>query len=69
MNGTTISIGSEIVFEHLDTSEYLSGSFNCPDQPYDSFKIKIKSNIRSMNLFKILPANSFDIEGDEVIFG
>ncbi|EAR82683.2 MIR domain protein (macronuclear) [Tetrahymena thermophila SB210] len=69
MNGTVVHFGSEVILQHLDSGEYLYGTQKCPDVPSDSFKLKIKSQLKSMNLFKIIPTNFYDIEGDEVSLG
>lgn len=68
MNGVSVNFGSEIILQHLETSDYLTGTHDCPDNPSDSFKLKIKDLLKSMNLFKIISTNSYDIEGDEITF-
>lgn len=69
MKGSRVVIGSEIMLQHVDSSEYLSGTHSCPDSPTDAFKIKIMPSLSSMNLFKIIAANSFDLDGDSIMFG
>lgn len=69
MEGSRVVIGSEIVLQHVDSSEFLSGTHSCPDSPIDAFKIKIMPSLSSMNLFKIIAANSFDLDGDSIMFG
>ncbi|KAL4426931.1 hypothetical protein ABPG74_012931 [Tetrahymena malaccensis] len=69
MNATVVHFGSEVILQHLDSGEYLYGTQKCPDVPSDSFKLKIKSQLKSMNLFKIIPTNFYDIEGDEISLG
>lgn len=67
MNGTQVYFGSEIILQHLDTKDYLSGTHDCPENPADSFKLKIKPFLNSMTLFKIVPLNLYNIEGDVVM--
>ncbi|EAR85423.2 transmembrane protein, putative (macronuclear) [Tetrahymena thermophila SB210] len=66
MNGTQVYFGSEIILQHLDTKDYLCGTHDCPQNPPDSFKLKIKPFLNSMTLFKIVPMNLYNIEGDAV---
>ncbi|KAL4443071.1 hypothetical protein ABPG74_002138 [Tetrahymena malaccensis] len=66
MNGTQVYFGSEVILQHLDTKDYLCGTHDCPQNPPDSFKLKIKPFINSMTLFKIVPMNLYNIEGDAV---
>jgi inositol 1,4,5-triphosphate receptor type 1/inositol 1,4,5-triphosphate receptor type 3 len=54
-----IIFGSEVVFKHIDSEQYLHGSYECSDFSTDSFKLKLAPLLSSLSVFKLSPYQTF----------
>lgn len=62
-----VLFGQEIVFKHVDSEEFLSGSYTCSEFSTDAFKVELQSIISSDSLFKLKPFNTYQKEGNNAL--
>jgi len=55
-----------VVFKHVDSGAYLSGSVRCSDGGLGSFKVELSDSLSSILVFKLLPFRSYEKEGDPI---
>lgn len=55
-----------MIFKHVDSGAYLSGSVRCSDGGLGSFKVELSESLSSILVFKLLPFRSYEKEGDPI---
>lgn len=48
-----ILFGSEVLFKHIDSEQYLLGSYKCSEFSTDAFKLELTTYLSSLAIFKI----------------
>ena len=61
-----ILFGAEVIFKHIDSEEYLFGSYQCSDFSTDAFKVQLVKLLSSSTVFQILPYQTFQQEGHPI---
>lgn len=61
-----ILFGDDVIFKHVDSGTYLSGSVRCSDGGLGSFKVELSESLSSMLVFKLLPFRSYEKDGDRI---
>ena len=57
--GDCIHFGEDVIFQHVDSGFYLSGSVRCSDGGLGAFKVELSKSFSSMLVFKLLPFRSY----------
>lgn len=55
-----------MVFQHVDSHDYLSGSVRCSDGGLGAFKVELSPILTQDLVFKLEPFRSFEKEGDKI---
>lgn len=58
-----ILFGSEMIFKHIDSDQYLLGSYKCSEFSTDAFKLELTKYLSSQAIFKIQPYHSYQKDG------
>ena len=61
-----INFGDDVIFKHVDSGAYLSGSVRCSEGGLGSFKVELSDSLSSILVFKLLPFRSYEKEGDPI---
>lgn len=64
--GEIIKFGEDVVFKHVDSQEYLSGSVKCSEGGLGAFKVELTKQLQKDLVFKMHPFRSFEKEGDKI---
>ena len=58
--GTEVTFGDDVVFRHVDSQDYLSGSVQCSDGGLGAFRVQLSEHLITDLVFKLEPFRSFD---------
>jgi|JI9StandDraft_1071089.scaffolds.fasta_scaffold785998_1 hypothetical protein len=58
--GEFLKYGEDVVFQHVDSHDYLSGSVRCSDGGLGAFKVELSSLLTQDLVFKLEPFRSFE---------
>lgn len=61
-----IIFGAEVMFKHIDSDQYLMGSYQCSEFSPDAFKLQLTDLLSSQNIFKLQPYQTFQKEGHPI---
>lgn len=61
-----IIFGSEVLFKHIDSDQYLLGSYKCSEFSTDAFKLELTKYFSSLGIFKIQPYHSYQKDGQQI---
>lgn len=61
-----IIFGSEVIFKHIDSDQYLLGSYKCSEFSTDAFKLELTKYLSSLAIFKIQPYHSYQKDGQQI---
>ena len=64
--GKYILFGQDVVFQHVDSHDYLSGSVRCSDGGLGAFRVELATDLTPDLVFKLEPFRSFEKEGDQI---
>lgn len=64
--GKYISFGDKVVFKHVDSQYYMSGSIDCASSGIGAFKIKLRKELSEKNVFMLRSYRTYEKEGDEI---
>jgi len=57
--GEYVKFGEDVVFKHVDSHDYLSGSVRCSDGGLGAFKVELATTLTPDLVFKLEPFRSF----------
>ena len=58
--GQYVLFGDDVVFKHVDSHDYLSGSVRCSDGGLGAFRVELSELLSTDLIFKLEPFRSFD---------
>lgn len=58
----TIKFGDYVIFKHIDSCTYLSGTIRPSDGSNGAFSVEVSDKISSSIIFQLLPYRSFEYE-------
>ena len=58
--------GEDVVFKHVDSHDFLSGSVRCSDGGLGAFRVELSELLSTDLIFKLDPFRSFEKEGDKI---
>lgn len=64
--GNYVLFGEDVVFQHVDSHDYLSGSVRCSDGGLGAFRVELACSLTPDLVFKLEPFRSFEKEGDMI---
>lgn len=64
--GENVKFGEDVVFRHVDSLDYLSGSVRCSDGGLGAFRVELSDKLLINLVFKLYPFRSFEKEGDKI---
>ncbi len=57
--GEYVKFGEDVVFRHVDSLDYLSGSVRCSDGGLGAFRVELSDKLLINLVFKLYPFRSF----------
>jgi hypothetical protein len=57
--GEYVKFGEDVVFRHVDSLDFLSGSVRCSDGGLGAFKVELSDQLSQNLVFKLYPFRSF----------
>lgn len=57
--GEFVKFGEDVVFRHVDSLDYLSGSVRCSDGGLGAFRVELSDKLLINLVFKLYPFRSF----------
>ena len=58
--GQYVLFGEDVVFKHVDSHDYLSGSVRCSDGGLGAFRVELSEHLSNDLVFKLEPFRSFE---------
>jgi inositol 1,4,5-triphosphate receptor type 1/inositol 1,4,5-triphosphate receptor type 3 len=61
-----IVFGAAVIFRHVDSEQYLQGSYECSEFATDAYKLQLAAHLSSLVTFKLMPYQTFQQEGHPI---